>query len=315
MSAFTWQITHKIDENVDTERDYIVEDVQWACPEARHRVIEGFSTSYRSRNGGGDNIVTDGHLPVIDLREVPSHTTTPMTSDASATGRPRPASLVFGVTLPLVWALCAGAPWVWHHVATGNTSGAQLSLLPWLGSASLPIAWVLGTVMMGVLICSAVATWRGHPRGRVIFEAALLTHITITGIQIETSSHTMTSMLTMMCSVLALVAVTSQRSRQWSAQTKAAALKLQESESCKSETAGIKSSDDGYLAAEQVDVGTRRVLAPVLTQSTNGTRRKTSRTKPGRQHYDNPETVNDTPCPDLARPPQTGIVESLSNLS
>ena len=47
----------------------------------------------------------------------------------------------------------------------------------------------------------------------------------------------MTSMLTMMCSVLALVAVTSQRSRQWSAQTKAAALKLQESESCKSETA------------------------------------------------------------------------------
>ena len=237
LSAFTWQITHKIDENVDTERDYIVEDVQWACPEARHRVIEGFSTSYRSRNGGGDNIVTDGHLPVIDLREVPSHTTR-MTSDTPATGRPRPASLVFGVILPLVWTLCAGTSWMWHHVVTGDTSGAQLSWLPWLGSASLPIAWVLGTVMMGVLICSAVATWRGHPRGRVIFEAALLAHIIITGMQIEAStSHTMTSMLTMMCSVLALVAVTSQRSRQWSAQTKAAALKLQESESCKSETA------------------------------------------------------------------------------
>ena len=281
LSAFTWQVTHKIDENVDTERDYIVEDMQWACPEARHRVIEGFSTSYRSRNGGGDNIVTDGHLPVIDLREVPSHTTR-MTSDTPATGRPRPASLVFGVILPLVWTLCAGTSWMWHHVVTGDTSGAQLSWLPWLGSASLPIAWVLGTVMMGVLICSAVATWRGHPRGRVIFEAALLAHIIITGMQIEAStSHTMTSMLTMMCSVLALVAVTSQRSRQWSAQTKAAALKLQESDSCKSETAGIKPSDDGYLAAEQVDVGTRRVLAPILTQSTNGTRKQTVAHKTG----------------------------------
>ncbi|MFF3601779.1 LssY C-terminal domain-containing protein [Kitasatospora indigofera] len=69
-SLFTLQITHKIDENTDVERDHIVATVRAAEPAARLLVIRDFSTGYHSRNGGGDSIQTDGDMPVIDLRAV-----------------------------------------------------------------------------------------------------------------------------------------------------------------------------------------------------------------------------------------------------
>ncbi len=71
LSVFTLQVTHKIDENIDVERDYIVDSIRYHVPEATVRVLENFSTGYHHRNGGGDAIRTDGDLPVVDLREVP----------------------------------------------------------------------------------------------------------------------------------------------------------------------------------------------------------------------------------------------------
>jgi len=67
-SLFTMQITHKIEANIDIERDFIVSSVMDADLAVRLRVLEDFSTGYHSRNGGGDSIRTDGHLPVLDLR-------------------------------------------------------------------------------------------------------------------------------------------------------------------------------------------------------------------------------------------------------
>uniref|UniRef100_A0ABS1FJ99 LssY C-terminal domain-containing protein n=1 Tax=Corynebacterium antarcticum TaxID=2800405 RepID=A0ABS1FJ99_9CORY len=67
LSLFTLQITHKIDADIDVERDHIVSSLEGADPGIRHRVIEKFSTGYHSRNGGGDEVHTDGDLPVIDL--------------------------------------------------------------------------------------------------------------------------------------------------------------------------------------------------------------------------------------------------------
>ena len=66
LSLFTLQVTHKIEENTDVERDYIVETVSAASPEVEVEVIDNFSTGYHSRNGGGDLIITDGNLPIID---------------------------------------------------------------------------------------------------------------------------------------------------------------------------------------------------------------------------------------------------------
>lgn len=69
-SLFTLQVTHKIDADIDVERDHIVATVLAANPDARVEVLHDFSTGYHSRNGGGDSIRTDGDLPIIDVRAV-----------------------------------------------------------------------------------------------------------------------------------------------------------------------------------------------------------------------------------------------------
>ena len=69
LSLFTLQITHKIDENTDAERDHVVGAITGADPAAGLRVIRDFSTGYHARNGGGDTITTDGNLPIVDLRQ------------------------------------------------------------------------------------------------------------------------------------------------------------------------------------------------------------------------------------------------------
>lgn len=69
-SLFTLQITHKIDAETDIERDHIVSTLRAADPAVRVELLRDFATGYHSRNGGGDTIVTDGDLPVIDVRGV-----------------------------------------------------------------------------------------------------------------------------------------------------------------------------------------------------------------------------------------------------
>ncbi|MEB0285410.1 LssY C-terminal domain-containing protein [Cryobacterium sp. 10S3] len=66
-SLFTLQITHKIDENTDIERDHIVDSLLHAGSGARVHLIRDFSSGYHARNGGGDTIQTDGDLPVVDV--------------------------------------------------------------------------------------------------------------------------------------------------------------------------------------------------------------------------------------------------------
>ena len=70
-SLFTLQVTHKIDADIDVERDHIASTVLAANPAAGVDVLLDFSTGYHARNGGGDTIRTDGDLPVIDVRGVP----------------------------------------------------------------------------------------------------------------------------------------------------------------------------------------------------------------------------------------------------
>ena len=70
LSFFTFQFTHRVDEDTDSERDYLMETVRKHSEEVRVRVLENFSTGYHSRNGGGDAIRTDGDLPVLKLQQV-----------------------------------------------------------------------------------------------------------------------------------------------------------------------------------------------------------------------------------------------------
>ena len=74
LSLFTFQITHKIADGTDEERDFIIETLRRARAVESVHVIAHFFSGYHHRNGGGDAIRTDGHLPIIDL--LPQETTT-----------------------------------------------------------------------------------------------------------------------------------------------------------------------------------------------------------------------------------------------
>ena len=67
ISLFTLQVTHRVDADIDIERDYVVDTVRYAVPDASLRVITDYSSAFTTRNGGGDVVRTDGSLPILDL--------------------------------------------------------------------------------------------------------------------------------------------------------------------------------------------------------------------------------------------------------
>ncbi|MEI5582842.1 MULTISPECIES: LssY C-terminal domain-containing protein [unclassified Agromyces] len=69
-SLFTLQVTHKIDADIDVERDHIIRTLTDADVGVGVHVLRDFSTGYHSRNGGGDSVRTDGDLPVVDVSRV-----------------------------------------------------------------------------------------------------------------------------------------------------------------------------------------------------------------------------------------------------
>ncbi|MGL4571666.1 MAG: LssY C-terminal domain-containing protein [Clostridium sp.] len=70
LSLFTGQITHKIDANVDEERDFVIHSLESKDTIQDYKLVEHFTSSYHSRNGGGDRIKTDGALPFITIKKV-----------------------------------------------------------------------------------------------------------------------------------------------------------------------------------------------------------------------------------------------------
>lgn len=66
-SLFTLQITHKIAENTDEERDFVVQSLLGSNTNVAVEIIPNFSTSYHSKNGGGDRIKTDGAMPFVTI--------------------------------------------------------------------------------------------------------------------------------------------------------------------------------------------------------------------------------------------------------
>ncbi len=70
LSLFTFQFTHRVDEDTDAERDYIVKTVLDKNRSVKLKMINSFLSGYYSRNGGGHSIKTDGNLPVLELQKV-----------------------------------------------------------------------------------------------------------------------------------------------------------------------------------------------------------------------------------------------------
>jgi LssY C-terminus len=213
LSLFTLQVTHKIEENTDIERDYIVATVTGASPEVEVEVIENFSTGYHSRNGGGDLIITDGNLPIIDVR----HVDVPEIAKVEHTDSrdKRPAQIVFGAGvgffrglafLPIALLLLF-LPSKYVHLV--NVEGGRPALI------------IAGTVvaliaLVDIGLALAVYTGRNWARLLLMFSAVVTT--TAAFVSNANGSETITlatSLPTVGLSIMVLLALSSHRAREY----------------------------------------------------------------------------------------------------
>ena len=229
LSALTFQVTHKIDADIDIERNFVVDDVRWANAEADLGVWPDFFTAYHDKNGGGDRVETDGDLYVLDLDAVVPESVDSVelararAADAQA-NRQRPPQLL--VALILIMLLV-------------GVQSAQLIRDPDVGSVAAELAGegvagatglVYGVIsffsaaMIATVAALGLAAWRGHPRGRIALLATLtlavltdMSQVSAVGVRAATASLIVTSGL----EVLALLALTARPVQRWERSRKA----------------------------------------------------------------------------------------------
>jgi hypothetical protein len=217
LSLFTLQVTHKIEENTDIERDYIVETVSEASPEVEVEVIEDFSTGYHSRNGGGDLIITDGDLPIIDVRriEVPDAAAVAHTDSRDK----RPAQIAFGAGVaflrglfyvPFALLLLLLPPELFDQ-------GVDLEGMTVEGGrAALIVAGTVVALVALVDIGLAIAVFVGRNWARIVLMLSCVFTTTIAFIGNANGSEAVTlatSLPTVGINIMVLLALSSHRAR------------------------------------------------------------------------------------------------------
>lgn len=182
LSGFTLQFTHRIERNVDEERDYIVQTLREGTSSAAVTVIRHFSSGFHSRNGGGDAIVTDGDLPIVDLTRLPAaehplpadDTTPPARAaeivrrlrDSAASNRlKRPMTLYIAYALIVLRALTAGAAAI-AGLLEGRSPISLGDAVPFADDTTLGLSAVLAFAV--VYLAVAQFAFRGSPAARFV---------------------------------------------------------------------------------------------------------------------------------------------------
>lgn len=224
LSALTLQVTHKIDADIDVERNYVVDDVLWANPAAQLEIWTDFFTSYHDKNGGGDRVVTDGDLYVLDVHEVlpgPQEDLALARRKAARAHRQRPIQLVVALgligmltILNAVEALTSSALW-------RTAQDPEIASIP--HGAEIIYGIVAGMMTIAALAIAGLglAVWRGHPRSRIVLMGVLtlsvltdMTQVAGLGVRQATMGLVVSSAL----GVLALFAISARPCHLWERQ-------------------------------------------------------------------------------------------------
>lgn len=166
LSLFTLQVTHRIDQNTDVERDHVIETAQAADSAVRVRLLRDFTTGYHSRNGGGDRFVTDGNLPIISVSDTvppdPVAVVQPDQDTAQQIAR-APLSVITAVALIALVAVIQLVDWftdgTFWQLLVGAEADEQAVLLGVLG--------VFAAFLIGQLIMAWFVLRRGR-RSRAV---------------------------------------------------------------------------------------------------------------------------------------------------
>ncbi|KDA06118.1 membrane protein [Microbacterium sp. CH12i] len=218
ISFFTLQVTHRIDQNTDVERDYVVASTQGANPEVSVRILRDFTTGYHSRNGGGDQFITDGDLPIIDLLNVSDDgtqqtlATEAARSSTSVAARAPLSTIVAVAIVALVAAIqlidVFGDGEVWQVLRTQGSEGV-IAIIVVLG---IYAAMVLAQLLM------AVQVLRRGRRARAVLMALLVISILLMAIDYLDGTAVLGldwTLLTASVQCIALLALSSESSGAW----------------------------------------------------------------------------------------------------
>ncbi|MFD1713828.1 LssY C-terminal domain-containing protein [Amnibacterium flavum] len=236
-SLFTLQVTHKIAANTDEERDHVVGVISGADRAVSVTLLRDFATGYHARNGGGDSIVTDGDLPVVDLREVvPAAAAADESAEPVATPRRRhpgtpdkvsrrPSPTVFGATVvllrsltPLVVVLGALAGWdgIRTLLLVDDGSGESLTQAE---IQPLAVAYIIGAIVflvwegaLGLLVLF------GSNTARVLVMLSSVGSIIVTGVAYFEGRQEITlatNLVALSLDILILTALSSSRARDY----------------------------------------------------------------------------------------------------
>jgi hypothetical protein len=188
LSLFTLQVTHKIDADIDVERDHVTRTLTEAVPGTTITLLRDFTTGYHSRNGGGDSIHTDGDLPVLELPDIDE---TPLEGrhhqerilrrlgllnalEETRESQRRPLSILGSAALVLGSAATLIALGLLDFIQTGEFRLLIAANLPWTPIGSMVAA---GVLVIEVLLI--VLTLRGSQPARLVLMALLVVTISV----------------------------------------------------------------------------------------------------------------------------------------
>jgi hypothetical protein len=211
LSLFTFQITHKIEQNTDLERDFLVQTVVGADLRASVSLIRDFSTGYHTRNGGGDEIRTDGDLPVLDVTGVAATGADDVLATDSRHLRPGPTVFGGGVSLLRgVLYLVVGLLGVFTPGSVADVAGYAGSGTPWL----VAVGYLLAA---GVDLALGVGILGGSNVARLVqMSISTATSLAVFwSISRGTTDVTVATLPSIGLSILMLLALSSHRARDY----------------------------------------------------------------------------------------------------
>jgi hypothetical protein len=210
ISLFTLQVTHRVDADIDIERDYVIDTVRYAAPDASLRVIKDYSSAFTTRNGGGDLVRTDGSLPILDLTAL----------RAPEPDRVQPAtdalSRAVSHRVPPPSLLAAAA----MSIAKATVTLATVFIAAFRSDTSPTTASALEIAVMGISALCLIGLWvfmlAHHAWARtalmIVCTAEAVTQLV--DLSAETEVHFLVLTSTAI-SVLILIAVSSGGARRW----------------------------------------------------------------------------------------------------
>ena len=227
LSLFTLQLTHRIDENTDIERDYVVDSAKEADAAVEVRVLRDFTTGYHARNGGGDRFITDGDLPIVDVSAVvvdeqdARDAAAPVGASAEADDAVHraPLEVVFAVAVVMLGAVIDLFKFVFDpEIAEAIAAGNEIDRI--VGFVALGFGAVL-------TLAQAVMGWfvlRRGRRSRAILMVLITVNVLSTAVSYVDGQEALRfngTLLTASMSCLALLALSSDAAGAWARRRRA----------------------------------------------------------------------------------------------